>query len=164
MESNLTRINLGKRTMIGIALALGTIAVPASGMVINDGSGTATTAALKSVTPADRLQPESPTSWTGRTTYQPVPLQTSTPVAARPDRASREGSGTRTIAVAVGDDHARTAPQAISVVPASSVAAGSDFDWTDAGIGFGSAAGLALLAGGSFLATRRVRGSNRPAL
>ena len=78
---------------------------------------------------------------------------------------------------AVGDDHARTEPftlplhGTISVpvapdrVPTTPFSADSDgFDWSDAGIGFGTAIGFALLAGGTMVSARRSRLPHRPAI
>jgi hypothetical protein len=64
--------------------------------------------------------------------------------------------------IPTGDDHARTdsATAAISVplTPPQAVATGSSgFDWEDAGIGFGTAAGIALLTAGAMMSTRKPR-------
>jgi hypothetical protein len=64
--------------------------------------------------------------------------------------------------IAIGDDHARTdsATAAISVplTPPQAVATrSSGFDWEDAGIGFGTAVGLALLTAGAVVSTRKPR-------
>ena len=64
--------------------------------------------------------------------------------------------------IATGDDHARTdvATTALSlpVTPPQTVAtASSGFDWEDAGLGFGTAAGIALLTAGAVMSTRKPR-------
>ncbi len=41
--------------------------------------------------------------------------------------------------------------------PQTVIAASSGFDWEDAGVGFGAAAGIALLAAGTVLSARKLR-------
>ncbi len=63
-----------------------------------------------------------------------------------------------------GDGHARaTTPVAPpATLPVSAEPGG--FDWNDAGLGFGLASGLALLAGGTLLTMRRPRHPRTPAI
>ena len=81
-----------------------------------------------------------------------------------------------TVAVATpgftkGDDHARSTaavafpPHGSFPVPSDqtssaqiAASASGGFDWEDAGVGFGTAAGIALLAGGLMMSTRKLRG------
>lgn len=98
----------------------------------------------------------------------------STPTPVRDDHSRTTATVTRMSAV--GDDHARTDPFALpphgtislpvrpSRVPTTSVSANSDgFDWSDAGVGFGTAMGFALLAGGTMVFARRSRSPHTPA-
>jgi hypothetical protein len=79
----------------------------------------------------------------------------------------------------VGDDHARTDAATTTPVfvpgghggsgegvpaspfttppPQNVIAASNGFDWDDAGVGFGTAAGIALLAAGTVFSTRKLR-------
>lgn len=72
--------------------------------------------------------------------------------------------------VAAGDDHARNGsapvfpphggiplPSARTSSSQTATASGG-FDWEDAGVGFGTAAGIALLAAGTLMSTRKLRG------
>ena len=83
-------------------------------------------------------------------------------IATGDDHARTDPATTAIPFIAIGDDHARTdsAATAISVpvTPLQAVATGSSgFDWEDAGIGFGTAAGIALLTAGAVMSTRRLR-------
>lgn len=60
-----------------------------------------------------------------------------------------------------GGVHHATVTAASPPVVAVSRATSPDFDWTDAAIGFGAATGLALLAGGSLVGSRRSRRTNQ---
>jgi hypothetical protein len=106
----------------------------------------------------------------GRTYPQPV----------GDDHARTDGPIPTTPAFPRGDDHART-DAAVTVAPRvfigdhgrsgegipvgpfttpppqTAVAASSSFDWEDAGVGFGAAAGVALLAAGTILSARKLR-------
>lgn len=99
-------------------------------------------------------------------------------VTAPAAQASLQSDG-RTYSQPAGDDHARTVPAATTHVPVPGnrgrsaenvpagplptpspqtvIAASSGFDWEDAGVGFGTAAGIALLAAGTVLSARRLR-------
>jgi hypothetical protein len=103
----------------------------------------------------------------------------STPTPLGDDHARTTATTSTPVAPtgAVRDDHARTDPftipphGTISVpvapdrVPAATVSANSDgFDWSDAGIGFGTAIGFALLAGGTMVLARWPRSPHTPAI
>ncbi len=65
--------------------------------------------------------------------------------------------------VAIGDDHARTDAATTTALsqpvspPQTVVTASRGFDWEDAGVGFGTAAGIALLTAGALMSTRKLR-------
>jgi hypothetical protein len=93
-------------------------------------------------------------------------------------QASLQSDG-RTYSQPAGGDHARTTPAATTQVfvagdrghsqegvpagpfptpaPQTVIAASGGFDWQDAGVGFGTAAGIALLAAGTVLSARKLR-------
>jgi hypothetical protein len=163
------------RASLALALALGAFAVPASAMPISDGPSPS---AASTFTPADRVASHQIQSFVGRTTYQPAPPAADTSASAVGDDHARNAGTDRPtgpdLVVAVGDDHARTDQasagstqdgiQTALEQPAQPATADGEFNWTDAGIGFGAAAGLALLGGGSLVAARRSHRSGRPAL
>ena len=64
---------------------------------------------------------------------------------------------------APGDDHARSTSVTPPASPPPTLQAGS-FDWEDAGAGFGMAAALALLAGGTLVTSRKMRTPRTPAI
>ncbi len=88
---------------------------------------------------------------------------TPAPIIATGDDHARTHTAAAAISFsATGDDHARTdvATTALSlpVTPPQTVAtASSGFDWVDAGLGFGTAAGIALLTAGAVMSTRKLR-------
>ena len=84
----------------------------------------------------------------------PIPtMTTSTITADHPGPSTFLGGGGRTTRTA----SATTAPS-VPVTPPQSVATASNgFDWEDAGLGFGTAAGIALLTAGVVMSTRRLR-------
>ena len=97
----------------------------------------------------------------------PIPTTTTSTITAdHPGPSTFLGGGGRTTRVSagvpLGDDHARTdsattAPS-VPVTPPQTVAtASSGFDWEDAGLGFGTAAGIALLTAGAVMSTRKLR-------
>lgn len=100
-------------------------------------------------------------------------------ITAPAAQASLQNDG-RTYSQPAGDDHVRTdtavtvAPRVLigdhgrsgegisdgpftSPPPRTAIAASSSFDWEDAGVGFGAAAGIALLAAGTVLSARKLR-------
>ncbi len=99
-------------------------------------------------------------------------------VTAPAAQASLQSDG-RTDSQPAGDAHARTAPAATTQVfvagdrghsqegvspgpfptppPQTVLAASSGFDWQDAGVGFGTAAGIVLLTAGTVLSARKLR-------
>jgi hypothetical protein len=98
-------------------------------------------------------------------------------VTAPAAQASLQSDGL-TYSQPAGDDHARTTPAATTHVfvagnhgrsdegvpagrfptpPQTVIVASSGFDWQDAGVGFGTAAGIALLAAGTVLSARKLR-------
>lgn len=101
-----------------------------------------------------------------------------TPIVAVGDDHARSASATVAVATPTftkGDDHAISTPAttvAVAFPPHGSFPVPSDqtssaqiaasasggFDWDDAGVGFGTAAGIALLAGGLMMSTRKLRG------
>ena len=107
----------------------------------------------------------------GRTLSQPQsddhartsPAPVVAPFIATGDDHARTHTAAAAISFsATGDDHARTdvATTALSlpVTPPQTVAtASSGFDWEDAGLGFGTAAGIALLTAGAVMSTRKLR-------
>ena len=106
----------------------------------------------------------------GRTLSQPQsddhartsPAPVVAPFIATGDDHARTHTAAAIPFSATGDDHARTdvATTALSlpVTPPQTVAtASSGFDWEDAGLGFGTAAGIALLTAGAVMSTRKLR-------
>ncbi len=98
-------------------------------------------------------------------------------VTAPAAQASLQSDGL-TYSQPAGDDHARATPAATTHVfvagnrgrsdegvpvgpfpapPQTVIAASSGFDWQDAGVGFGTAAGIVLVAAGTVLGARKLR-------
>lgn len=106
----------------------------------------------------------------GRTLSQPQgddhartsPAPVVAPFIATGDDHARTDTAAAAISfIATGDDHARTdvATTALTlpVTPQTVATASSGFDWEDAGLGFGTAAGIALLTAGALMSTRKLR-------
>lgn len=163
-------MDIASRARTGLALA--------ACLALAGGANAAPVDLGSTTTPADPPATSSPLGDAGRTTYQPVP-NTSRIAAPRPagDDHARSTATTSTPVEPTGDDHARTdaltlpqdgtisVPVAPERVPAPPVSANSDgFDWSDAGIGFGTAMGFAFLAGGTMMFVRRSRSPYEPAI
>ena len=103
-----------------------------------------------------------------------TPASVATPIVALGDDHARSTSATVAVATPIftrGDDHAFGAPAVVypphggfpvptvqtSSSPLTAASASGGFDWEDAGVGFGTAAGLALLGAGTLMSTRRLR-------
>ena len=90
------------------------------------------------------------------------------PTALRPDdRPEARGPGATVVVTATPvrpDDRPAARGPGVVASPAPIVIAPTGFDWTDAGIGFAAAFGIALLAGGFLLVARRHRRSSLAAV
>ena len=89
------------------------------------------------------------------------------------DDHARSTSATVAVATPIftkGDDHAFGVPTVVypphgdfpvpsvqTSSPLTAASASGGFDWEDAGVGFGTAAGLALLGAGTLMSTRKLR-------
>lgn len=96
-----------------------------------------------------------------------------TPIVALGDDHARSTSATVAVATPIftkGDDHAFGVPTVVypphggfpvpsvqTSSPLTAASASGGFDWEDAGVGFGTAAGLALLGAGTLMSTRKLR-------
>ena len=95
-----------------------------------------------------------------------------TPIVAVGDDHARTTSGVAATRIAAPrDDHARKGsaplfpphggiplPTVQAVTSQTAASASGGFDWEDAGVGFGTAAGIAVLAAGTLMSTRKLRG------
>ena len=92
-----------------------------------------------------------------------TPASVVAPFIATGDDHARTDPATVAIPLGTrGDDHALTDSTTVAVSvpstpPRAVVTASSGFDWEDAGIGFGTAAGIALLTAGAAMSTRKLR-------
>ena len=106
----------------------------------------------------------------GRTYSQPVgddhartaAAVATTPVVPRGDDHARSDTAATASTRSLIGDHGRSG-EGIPLgplptpPPRTAIAASSSFDWEDAGVGFGAAAGIALLAAGTVLSARKLR-------